>query len=71
MTALLIGVALLIYTVWNFRSEEADPLLFSDFFTGVFDVTRMEHPFIYWAAVTLQVLVAVGAVALGLYQVLT
>ena len=63
---LVIGIALLGYTLWNWRNEEADPLLFSEYLSGHFEITRMEHPFIYWAIITIQLIVALGSIGFGI-----
>ena len=66
MIPLIVGLVLLIVTFLNLRDEDADPLLFSDFLSNHFEITREEHPFIYWATITVQILVGLGAISYGL-----
>lgn len=67
MIALLAGLLLIGYTLWNLYREEADPLLFFDYLSGHFDVNRTEHPCIYWTAITIQCIIALGAIGFGAF----
>lgn len=62
---LVIGIALLGYTLWNLRNEEADLLWFSEYLSSHFEITRMDYPYIYWTVITIQLIVALGAIGFG------
>lgn len=68
MIELIVGIAFLIFTFWIMRSEEADPLWFSGFM-GLFDVTKVEHPYVYWFAIITQILFSLGLIVYGIFKI--
>ena len=67
--ALSIGSGLLVLILWGLRSEEADPLWFFDFH-DFFDVSRSEHPLLYWFAIITQMIFAFGLIAFGVLKLM-
>ena len=67
MLALLIGgAALLLFTLWQLRSGKSDLLFWTD---ASLDVTRRQNGCFYWAAIVLQLLVAMAMIGVGAYFV--
>jgi len=69
MIPIIIGIAFLIFTIWGMRTEEADALWFSGFM-GIFDITKMEHPYLYWFAISTQIIFSLGFIIYGVFQVI-
>ena len=60
----LAGIVILLFTLWNVRTGEADLLSWMGHW-GI-EVTRQENGPFFWLAITLQTLVGLGLVALGI-----
>ena len=69
MITLVIGVAILLYTFWCIRSEEADPFWFISYLDFI-EVTRMENPYVFWLTITVQFVVSGGMIIYGIFEII-
>jgi len=60
---LLAGIVVLLLTLWNLRTGEADLAAWLGH-CGV-DVTRRENGIFFWLAIVLQSLIAIGLIVAG------
>jgi len=67
MLALIVGVICLYFTYLSARHEESDPLWFSSFM-GLFDVTKKEHPYLFWFSITTQAFFSLGLITYGVIK---
>jgi hypothetical protein len=58
------GIVILLFTLWNVRTGEADLLLWLGHW-GI-EITREENGIFFWLAIVLQALVGLGLVAVGI-----
>jgi hypothetical protein len=67
MLALLIGgAALLLFALWQIRSGKSDLLFWTD---ATLKVTRTDNGCFYWAAIILQLLIAMSMIGVGAFFV--
>lgn len=59
------GLFLLLFTYIDYKAQETDPILITDYILW-FDVSRSESPNLYWFILTIQGLMGMVLLALGL-----
>lgn len=66
---ILLGVLILLYTVYEVFVAEADTLFVSDWLW--FEISRWKHPFTYWTILVIQGIFGVGFLAAGIMETLS
>ena len=61
----LLGIALLLLTYWEYRRDETDTVLIFEWWAW-FDVSRASFPLFYWTILTVQAVAGVVLIIQGL-----
>jgi hypothetical protein len=61
---MVLGIALLLYTLWQVRQGETDTIFLFDWWLW-FDISREKNPIIFWCCIFAQTSAGVGLVIHG------
>ena len=60
----ILAAIILALTYWDYQKDEADTIFLLDWWIW-FDVSRENHPTLYWACIAAQIFAAIGLIICG------
>ena len=60
----ILAVIILVLTYWDYQKDETDTIFLLDWWIW-FDVSRGNHPMLYWACIAAQIFAAIGLIICG------